>query len=87
MDQSKAEDFHLRKMCLEAAIGCLKHPNADPLDVLENARDFYLFLSHQDPLLDVIGDDEAEDNVVSFREFVRNVMRDVSVVEMPNYDG
>lgn len=87
MDQSKGEDFALRKLSMDYAINMAISQNGDPIGAVEDARDIYMFLTQQDPVIDLPGDDEAdEDNVVSFRDFLRNTGRGVTLQEEPK-DG
>ena len=75
LDQSK-EDLNLRASCLSVAISVAVTPNGDPLDTIDYAREFYLFLSGQDPVLDFEG--PIPDNVISLRDY-KESKRGISV--------
>jgi hypothetical protein len=66
LDQSK-EDLNLRATCLSVAISIAGTPNGYPVDAIDYAREFYLFLSGQDPVLDFEG--PIPDNVISLRDY------------------
>lgn len=66
MDQSNeavTPDFQLRVAAIQLAIQANNHPEGWPPECISVARDFYLFISNRDPVLDVIGNVE-EDNVI-----------------------
>jgi hypothetical protein len=67
LDQSK-EDLNLRDSCLAVAISVAVSPNGLPEDTIEYARQFYLFLSGQDPVLDCEG--PLPDNVISMKDYI-----------------
>jgi hypothetical protein len=69
LDQSK-EDLNLRASCLSVAISSVGTPNGYPEDVIDYAREFYLFLSGQDPVLDFEG--PIPDNVISMKDYIES---------------
>ena len=69
LDQSK-EDLNLRANCLSVAISIVTTPNGYPEDAIDYAREFYLFLSGQDPVLDFEG--PPPDNVISMKDYVKS---------------
>lgn len=64
LDQSKADDFQTRVFCVQQASVLGQCANGDPLDVIDTAREFYLFLTGQDPVVDVFPSAGNTDNVV-----------------------
>jgi hypothetical protein len=75
LDQSK-EDLNLRASCLSVVISLAGTPNGYPVDAIDFAREFYLFLSGQDPVLDCEG--PLPDNVISMKDYIKT-KRDSSV--------
>jgi hypothetical protein len=75
LDQSK-EDLNLRDSCLAAAISLAGTPNGYPVNAIAYAREFYLFLSGRDPVLDLEG--PLPDNVISMKDYIES-KRDSSV--------
>jgi hypothetical protein len=71
LDQSK-EDLNLRASCLSVAISIAGVPNGYPANAIDYAREFYLFLSGQDPVLDFEG--PPSDNVISLRDYKESKM-------------
>jgi hypothetical protein len=69
LDQSK-EDLNLRASCLSVAISVAGSPNGHPEDTIDYAREFYLFLSGQDPVLDCEG--PLPDNVISMADYIES---------------
>ncbi len=69
LDQSK-EDLNLRASCLSVAISVAGSPNGHPGDTIDYAREFYLFLSGQDPVLDCEG--PLPDNVISMKDYIES---------------
>jgi hypothetical protein len=69
LDQSK-EDLNLRDSCLAVAISVAVSPNGHPEDAIDYAREFYLFLSGQDPVLDCEG--PLPDNVISMKDYIES---------------
>jgi hypothetical protein len=67
LDKSK-EDLNLRASCLSVAISIVVTPNGYPEDAIDYAREFYLFLSGQDPVLDCEG--PLPDNVISMKDYI-----------------
>lgn len=66
MDQSNealTPDFQLRVTAIQLAIQANNHPEGWPAECISVVRDFYLFLSNRDPVLDVIGKEE-DDKVI-----------------------
>jgi hypothetical protein len=55
---------------LSVAISIVGTPNGYPEDVIDYAREFYLFLSGQDPVLDFEG--SPPDNVISMKDYVKS---------------
>jgi hypothetical protein len=82
LDQSK-EDLNLRASCLSVAISVAVTPNGCPVDAIDYAREFYLFLSGQDPVLDFEG--PPPDNVISMRDYVES-KRGISVEAPVDHD-
>jgi hypothetical protein len=68
LDQSK-EDLNLRANCLSAAITIAGNPNGHPEYTIDYAREFYLFLSGKDPVLDFEG--PTPDNVISMADYIK----------------
>lgn len=69
MDQSKAntEDMGLRATVLQLALQANAREGGEPYFIIEQAREFYLFLTGRDPVVDLgvpPDDDDPEDNVV-----------------------
>jgi hypothetical protein len=69
LDQSK-EDLNLRASCLSFVISLAGTPNGYPVDAIDFAREFYLFLSGQDPVLDC--EVPPPDNVISLRDYKKS---------------
>ena len=69
LDQSK-EDLNLRANCLSVAIAVAGSPNGHPEDTIDYAREFYLFLSGQDPVLDFEG--PLPDNVINMKDYIES---------------
>jgi hypothetical protein len=69
LDRSK-EDLNLRATCLSVAISIAGTPNGYPVDAIDYAREFYLFLSGQDPVLDFEG--PPPDNVISMSDYIES---------------
>jgi hypothetical protein len=69
LDQSK-EDLNLRASCLSVAISIAATPNGHPEDTIDYAREFYLFLSGKDPVLDCEG--PLPDNVISMKDYIES---------------
>jgi len=69
LDQSK-EDLNLRANCLSVAISLAGTPNGHPGDAIDYAREFYLFLSGQDPVLDFEG--PFPHNVISMKDYIES---------------
>lgn len=69
LDQSK-EDLNLRASCLSVAVSLAGTPNGYPVDAIDYAREFYLFLSGQDPVLDFEG--PIPDNVISMKDYIES---------------
>lgn len=82
LDQSK-EDLNLRASCLSVAISIVTTPNGYPEDAIDYAREFYLFLSGQDPVLDFGG--PPPDNVLSMKDYIKS-KRDSSVAATVDRD-
>ncbi len=82
LDQSK-EDLNLRASCLSVAISIAGTPNGRPGDTIAYAREFYLFLSGQDPVLDFEG--PPSDNVISMKDYIES-KRDSSVATTVDRD-
>ncbi len=67
LDQSK-EALNLRASCLSVAISVAGSPNGHPENTIDYAREFYLFLSGQDPVLDFEG--PFPHNVISMKDYI-----------------
>lgn len=65
MDQSKP-DFQVRLHCLNLAVSLGVTNDNDPDYVSKYAREFYLFLTSQDPVVDL---KSTSSNVISIAEF------------------
>jgi len=67
MDQSKGtilnEDQQVRMACIQMAQQLSSKANGYPDEAIGIARDFYLFLTGKDPLVDVVMESET-DNVI-----------------------
>lgn len=65
MDESNA-DMGLRAQCLGMAITANSKEGGDPYFITEQAREFYLFLSGRDPVVDTT---LAAENVVLMSDY------------------
>lgn len=65
MDESK-EDIGLRAQCLGMAMTVNAKEGGDPYFIIEQAREFYLFLSRRDPVVDIM---PATENVVLMSDY------------------
>lgn len=84
LDQSKAaevkppqNDNELRMISVGLALRAHAHPSGEPDDVIETARDIYLFLIGEDPVVDGLNDEPAADGtpsaeVIPFRVAIRD---------------